>query len=397
MSKNFIFITLLLIVAVAVSLFFVINNNQSTPFSNNWEKAIVNQKIPQGLNSLSSKECGSCHKDHYKEWKTSTHAMAWKDVQFQAEIAKESSPYMCINCHAPLQNQQEYVVTGLEEGDIYKPILHKNPEFDAELQQEGINCASCHVRNGAILSMNVSNNAPHKSVEDKKHLSEQLCISCHNAVAVITPELVCTFETGDEWKAGPYYGIKNCKTCHMPTIDRPVAEGTAVTYSRLHYFMGSGIPKHDTLVVERLDGLSFNFENISTNYLANQPITLVATATNKFAGHRVPTGDPERFIILDLTIIDLNKTDTVASESFRIGEHWEWYPVAKKISDNNLFPGESRDYQILSTLSTGSYRFNFRAYKYRITEEMVVYNKLGDSYPTFIKFFEKSINFEVLE
>ncbi len=225
--------------------------------------------------------------------------MAWKDVQFQAEIAKESSPYMCINCHIPLQNQQEYIVTGLEDGDIYKPIQHKNPEFDYELQQEGINCASCHVRNGAIISMSVSNNAPHKSVEDKKHLSENLCISCHNAVAVITPELVCTFETGDEWKAGPYYGSMNCKTCHMPHINRPIADGAEIAVSRMHYFMGSGIPKHDTLVVERLDGIDFMFEPIKTEYSSKNAITFKTIATNKLQAIECQQETPRGLLLLN--------------------------------------------------------------------------------------------------
>lgn len=395
MSRNFILLILLLVAVVSISLFSMINSNPATSFSNHWEQAIENQEVPEGLKSLYSKECGSCHIDHYEEWKTSTHAMAWKDLQFQAEIAKESSPYMCINCHIPLQNQQEYIVTDLEDGDIYKPVKHKNPKYDPDLQQEGINCASCHVRNGAIVSMNVSNKAPHKSVEDQNHLSEQLCINCHNAVAVITLELVCTFETGDEWKAGPYAKSMNCKTCHMPALDRPVAKGSDVAKSRMHYFMGSGIPKLDTLKPERLDGLSYDFSFIKQEFNSADSIILKTTVTNMFAGHRVPTGDPERFIITRLSIIDLTNDMVVAEDSFRIGEQWEWYPVAKKVGDNNLDPGESREYQITTLLDEGEYKFELNAYKYRTTQEMAKYNKLGDSYPTHIKFFEKSIFFEV--
>jgi nitrate/TMAO reductase-like tetraheme cytochrome c subunit len=396
MFKKIIIPILILIAVISIALFNLLNNNPTENFSNPWEKAIPHQAIPKGLTSLSSKECGLCHTSHYNEWKNSTHAMAWKDVQFQAEIAKESSPYMCINCHIPLQNQQEYVITGLEEGDIYKPIQHKNPNFDDQLQQEGINCASCHVRDGAVISMEVSNKAPHKSIQNKEHLSEQLCISCHNAVAVITPELVCTFETGDEWKAGPYYKTKNCKTCHMPELQRPVAEGSAPIKSSMHYFMGSGIPKHDTLSVERLDGIVFSFNPIKEHYDSNDSIIISATATNSLAGHRVPTGDPERFIISELSIVELSTENIVAIDSFRIGELWEWYPSAKKIGDNNLNPGESRVYKIATKLPKGNYRFMLKAYKHRITDEMVVYNKLGDSYPTSILFFELKREFNVL-
>ncbi len=388
------FIGVLLVIAVAVSLYNNFSSNSSS-FTNSWEQAIPNQEVPQGLSSLSSKQCGACHVDHYEEWQSSTHAMAWKDLQFQAEIAKESSPYMCINCHIPLANQQEYLITGLEDGDIYKPIKHRNPEFDKDLQQEGINCASCHVRDGAVISLTVSNRAPHKSVQDDTHLTEQLCIKCHNAVAVVTPELVCTFETGDEWKAGPFAETMNCKTCHMPAIDRSLVKGAPVRKSRMHYFMGSGIPKLDGLKQERLDGLTYEFTDMKTSYSAQDSVILKTEVTNRFAGHRVPTGDPERFIITKLSVFDTSDGRLVAVDSCRIGERWEWYPVAKKMADNNLNPGESRSYQIATVLPKGNFKFELKAYKYRTTEEHIKYNKLGDSYPSNIQFFENTILFEV--
>ena len=67
-----------------------------TPLTNHWEFAIPNQEVPEGLSSLSAEQCGACHQEHYKEWKISTHAQAWTDLQFQAELKKESSPFMCI-------------------------------------------------------------------------------------------------------------------------------------------------------------------------------------------------------------------------------------------------------------------------------------------------------------
>ena len=90
--------------------------------SNPWEFAVPHQEIPEGLTSLSSATCGSCHQEHYKEWQVSTHAHAWTDLQYQAELKKESSPFMCINCHIPLQNQQEFIIKGLVDGDIYQPV-----------------------------------------------------------------------------------------------------------------------------------------------------------------------------------------------------------------------------------------------------------------------------------
>jgi nitrate/TMAO reductase-like tetraheme cytochrome c subunit len=395
MQGKFIFIFGVLLIVAVFSVLNILTSDPVTGFSHKWEVAVPYQEIPEGLSSLSSQACGACHADHYEEWQTSTHAMAWKDPQFQAEIAKETSPYMCINCHTPLQNQQPEIVTGLMEGDVYQPIKHDNPRFDKELQQEGINCASCHVRDGSIISTTVSNRAPHKSVQNKEFLSEQLCITCHNATAVITPELVCTFETGDEWAAGPYFGTKNCISCHMPVITRPPAKDAEDQPGKMHYFMGSGIAKHDTLKVERLDGLEFCLDGILPEYSANDSLVLKVMVTNKFAGHRVPTGDPERFIITTLSVYDLSTQSLVAQDSFRIGEEWLWYPEAKKLSDNNLMPGESRKYQLVTKLPAGNYDFVLASYKFRTTKELAEYNKLSDSYPIQIKFYEQRVPIKV--
>ena len=206
--------------ALAAVYIFMINHDESiiVPLSKSWEIAVPHQEIPRGLVSLKAKDCGVCHINHFNEWQKSTHAQAWKDLQFQAELRKESSPFMCINCHIPLQNQQEYIIKGLENGDIYKPVKEINPHFDVELQQEGITCVSCHVRNNTIIGPTGSTLAPHTVKKDTVHLSHQLCIGCHNANAVITPTLACSFETGDEWQAGPFFGKKTVLTviCQKP-------------------------------------------------------------------------------------------------------------------------------------------------------------------------------------
>ncbi|NIT57461.1 MAG: cytochrome C554 and C-prime, partial [Aliifodinibius sp.] len=81
------------------------------------------------------------------EWKNSTHAMALRDIQFQSELTKEDSPkWLCLNCHIPVQNLRESVITHLSDNDIFAPIKTANPNYDPELQQEGVTCISCHVR-----------------------------------------------------------------------------------------------------------------------------------------------------------------------------------------------------------------------------------------------------------
>ncbi len=360
------------------------------PLTKSWEVAIPNQQVPAGLTSLSARACGACHQQHYAEWQVSTHAQAWHDQQFQAEIKKETSPFMCINCHTPLQNQQEYKVTGLLDGDLYRPVKEKNPAFDPSLQQEGITCASCHVRDGAVIGTTGNKNAPHKTVKDPEFLSEKLCISCHNATAILTPELVCTFETGDEWQAGPFFGEKNCISCHMAEEFRENVPGAGKALSHQHYFAGSGIPKHDTLQTKGLNGLVFYPSAVAATLPAGEELRFSLKVKNELAGHRVPTGDPERYFLITLELKN-PAGKVLASQTERIGEKWQWYPEAKKLADNNLYPGEERTY-VFNYLpqATGILTLNLTVTKHRLAPEFAEYNKLDDSYPLFITIYEKS-------
>ncbi|MCO6501376.1 MAG: hypothetical protein J5I47_13505 [Vicingus serpentipes] len=370
-------------------------NQDTLALTNSWEMAIPHQAIPEGLTSLSAESCKACHQEHYNEWKLSTHAHAWTDKQFQSELKKESSPYLCINCHIPLQNQQEYVVTGLIDGDVYQPVKKKNPHYDEKLREEGINCASCHIRDGYVIGPTGTKLAPHKTKKDTIHLSEQLCISCHNATAVVTPTLACTFETGDEWKSGPYYGQKNCISCHMPELNRSIVAGYDKRKSRKHSFIGSGIPKDTTYIPERLDGYGFYPSPVKQNYKVNDSLIFNFRVKNEYAGHRVPTGDPERFFIFNFQLMD-EEGKVMAKKKERVGEEWQWYPEAKKLSDNNLNPLEERVFYFNNLLKRkGNYSLLIEVTKHRMNEETATYNKLGKDYPLFISVYKEEFRFVV--
>ncbi len=357
------------------------------PLTESWEIAIPNQEVPEGLQSLSAEDCGVCHQEHYQEWRLSTHSHAWTDLQFQAELKKESSPFMCINCHIPLQNQQEYIITGLLDGDIYQPVKKLNPKFDKDLQQEGINCAACHIRDNAVIGPTGTDKAPHKTIKDPEFLSETLCLSCHNATQVVTPTLVCTFETGDEWKSGPYYGQQNCISCHMDTITREIVPGFGERKSHRHFFSGSGIPKFDTVQTTMLNGFGFYPMEVQSEYGSKDSIKLDFKVINENAGHNVPSGDPERFFIIRMNIKD-ESNHVLKKMEFRIGEEWQWDPVAKKLSDNNFLPKEERTYTIsFLAPSSGVYSWEILVEKHRLNQSSADYNELDSSYPLFITIY----------
>ncbi|MFT6880286.1 MAG: hypothetical protein ACJARG_001218, partial [Arcticibacterium sp.] len=83
-------------------------------------------------------------------------------------------------------------------------------------------------------------------------------------------------------------------------------------------------------------------------------------------------------------------------ETFRIGEEWEWYPEAKKLSDNNMNPGEERTYKLDAILDkVGSYNIKAVVTKHRISQKMAEVNNLGDNYPRFITIFDQDYRFKV--
>ncbi|MBM6705403.1 hypothetical protein H6A60_13110, partial [Sutterella massiliensis] len=82
---------------------------------------------------------------------TSIHAHAYVDPFFQAYWTKDEHIWVCLNCHAPMENQQPLLIKGLVKENPERPVTEPNPRYDADYQREGITCAACHVRDGVVL------------------------------------------------------------------------------------------------------------------------------------------------------------------------------------------------------------------------------------------------------
>lgn len=61
------------------------------------------------------------------------HAQAWTDPYYQVDYRFDGSQQICLNCHIPLENQQENRVIGFRDSEKFDPILEPNPDFDVEL------------------------------------------------------------------------------------------------------------------------------------------------------------------------------------------------------------------------------------------------------------------------
>lgn len=345
---------------------------QVQPLTHPWERAIPQQAVPEGLESLRAADCGECHRQIYQEWRGSVHARALSDPQFQAEWAKDGHLFVCRNCHTPLQNQQETIVAGLVAGDYGRPAQHPNPGFEAALEEEAITCAVCHVRAGIVIGPYGDTDAPHPVRRDPELLSATGCMTCHNVQGVLSATLICSFTTGDEWLASPYPTQgKDCVACHMPEVERADVEGQVPRASNRHTWAGGGIAKHpgDEALARReyAPGLEVALESAQRE---GDSLRVAVRLTNARAGHQLPTGDVERFLAVDLELLGSDAT-VLAARQERIGEVWEWWPEARQVSDNSLAPLESRRFELVGPAPTsdGPARLRLVVTHHRMTEE----------------------------
>lgn len=334
----------------------------------------------EGLPDLSAQTCRGCHQEIHDEWTTSVHAVAWIDPQYQEEIKKSGNRWLCLNCHAPLQIQQDKLAIGLEDGDVERPILVDNPDFDPALRDEGITCAACHVRDGVIhgpgrtvAEGEAGIEAPHPVKADPETYSTgKLCERCHQATATYPGKnFICVFDTGEEWRAGPYDDEgTSCVTCHMPPEERPAAVGAAPRQVSRHWWRGAGIPK----IAGRYPPPEANHFGLE---LAGrvEDHTVVVEATNAHAGHLLPTGDPERKVIVDLVF--QSATGDISTEQWVFGQEWTWSPPTKH-GDTRIAPRETRSFRV--PIPDGAERAVLTATNQRMSEENRAYHHL-DGYP----------------
>lgn len=354
-----------------------------------FEQPIPLQYTPEGLDGISAKQCGVCHQQIYREWQQSVHAQAWPDPQFQAELKKQPGvSWLCVNCHTPLRNQLDSLVVGLIDDDVERPVKQANPKFEPELKKEGVTCASCHVRDGVVEGPYKEVDAPHEVRYNPAFRSAELCARCHQAVQSYPGKnFICTFTTGDEWAAGPFAKKGTvCQDCHMPAVTRPLAEGTTPRRVGRHGWMASHLRKGgetEPALWHTLAGLAPVGVQLKPGPApaarAGAQALWKVRAVNARAGHNLPSGDPERAVIVHLFALGA-RGDTLAQAEERIGQSYQWYPVVKLLSDTRLKPGEGRDVVMRFKVPRGPYRLVARAVNERISDANAGYHRLPDSY-----------------
>lgn len=332
-------------------------------------------ETPRGLNSVSAKECSGCHEDIYREWSKSMHANAWKDPYFQADYAYDGSQQICQNCHIPLENQQENLVLGFRDRNKFKPILKPNPDFDPDLQNEGVTCAVCHIRNGKIVGPFETDTAPHPvEVDTEMTTGMKYCERCHVV-------------SGKRWDT--FYRIPPCGTvaeiqegdrkpdcvgCHMPEIIRPVVKGMEKRKGRKHLFQGGHHPE----MVKRDLRVEYKKE------VDEDSIKYIFILTNVGTAHYLPTGTPDRYLTLELKLHDKNG-QIIKEKTYKMKRYILWRPFIIDLKDTRLPYGKPRrfifEFSRYNNVSTLDVTIRYHLLDEKRRKKIGYRNKKPISYP----------------
>ncbi|VAX22771.1 hypothetical protein MNBD_NITROSPINAE02-1922 [hydrothermal vent metagenome] len=262
--------------------------------------------MPEGLTSIHAEECGVCHEDIYNEWKTTIHSRAWDEPYFQADFAWDGYQQICLNCHTPLENQQENLVLGFRWNDKFDPILKPNPNFNRKLMHEGVTCAVCHIKDGVIVGPYDIKTDAHPTRQDTRFIDGSgVCRRCHSVKAERWDVFLKLPPCGNFEEIEDTGERINCVKCHMPRVKRAMAIGAPERVGGRHLWRGG----HDVDMVK--SALKAVLVEVTTKSPKIRRFSL--GVTNVGTEHRFPTGTPDRHLVISFRLYD--KTGKLIDES----------------------------------------------------------------------------------
>lgn len=257
---------------------------------------------------LDAAACEDCHAEEHGEWAQSRHGLAWRNGIFQREYSAQPRAW-CVNCHAPLAPQQEALSAG-----------------DSRLADQGVSCAACHVRRGALVSSSRSPRSPHQTQIEPSFGSPAMCADCHqfNFPVLRGGDGVALRQTRHpmqatvaDFRAGPKRDTPGgCLACHGSPAG--------------HAFRGG----HELAMLRRA---------ISASWCRSGDAVVIELA-NVGAGHRVPTGDIHRHFLARVWLPTAPEATFEAyfGRRFKLAEDGG----RETIWDSTLWPGQRRRFTV---------------------------------------------------
>ncbi|HEY5939129.1 MAG TPA: multiheme c-type cytochrome [Kofleriaceae bacterium] len=256
---------------------------------------------PASADLLDARGCASCHAAIVDEWSTSRHALAWTNGIFQREYSVRPQAW-CVNCHAPLTTQQR--------------------DLDGVAAAQGVDCATCHVRRGTLVSARRGAKSPHATIEDPSFGTPAFCADCHQfTFPVFDKRGAATRMTEHPMQntvatflSGPYANEREgCLTCHGSRHG--------------HAFAGA----HDRGMLEAA---------LEVSWCRPTDLALRVAIKNSGAGHTVPTGDIHRHMYARLW---RSSAPEALYQAF-FGRRFEPAPDGGKTTvwDSSIAPGQTK-------------------------------------------------------
>lgn len=288
-------------------------------FSTDGAAPIPLLETPTGIVDQTARACAGCHTEIYEEWRGSMHSAAWNDSQFQEVWRSMRRDTGCLNCHSPLTAQQP-----LASGGGFRPTL----------QAEGVTCAACHIRDGAIVGAGTSTGeVPHPVTQRPDVAEATFCASCHQLS--LPGRAKGFYDTYREWRASDWAkrGV-GCRECHMPLRTGNVATGVHRAY-RSHELLGG----HTDALLQR--ALTVTVELDKPRYEPGDAIQAVVVVRNTGAGHAVPSGDPAHQVRLIVGLAD-TRGEFLEKKETMFARKMPRTPPYRERADTRLAPGEER-------------------------------------------------------
>ncbi|MFP6702202.1 MAG: multiheme c-type cytochrome [Planctomycetaceae bacterium] len=234
--------------------------------------------VTEAPSGWTNRWCGSCHNREYEQWLGSRHNVAATAHNFEVECLEPvgGRQQYCLNCHAP-----RIPANGLPTSE--PPGLDEAFREYPDWLAAGVDCLSCHVRDGVVVATNVTDKgiAKHAMRQDAALGKAEFCAGCHQFAfkdmdlpdhfhGALQQE---SFEEFLEYRAGGGVETK-CQDCHMP--------------HGAHWMPGG----YDDEMVRQAVEMDLEARWIEPGRVAEVTVSLRAGRV----GHRVPGGEELRFL-----------------------------------------------------------------------------------------------------
>ena len=257
----------------------------ATPVLFDQGSTALNPRAPKGW---TNHWCGRCHQREYEEWTKSRHFVAGVNENFRAQVLESEGGRVqwCVNCHVPINPGVDLLPT--QQPENLEAVFESPPEW----LSNGVDCISCHVRDGKVLVTRISEKSQnaHPVRLAPELATAEFCAGCHqfNFKDDDLPDSStghlqqASFEEFLDYRATGG-GALRCHDCHMEDGNHVMPGGYSLEMLRR--------------------ALELEVSMVTSQDSRSLQITVAVTAQN--VGHRVPGGEHFfRLLTLHTNLID---------------------------------------------------------------------------------------------